>query len=238
VAKVAEDDEFRRYTLLDVDLMYYFGAKRNLAAAKAAWPEVEKHLKTHQDAAPEFDRASADFQQDQEKHQRAFERICIHLENVDVRVGMAMAPVLEHLAITHMLCASCLEAHINQHARDVLAGKEYDDFDKISLTGKWRFLPKLLGKPGFESGAEPFQSFDRLVGWRRREEWNSKPIPDFREKLGLTIKQGEAAVAATRSMLEELGTQLGKPIDAAIWDELDTWTYFNVAFGSTKVTLK
>src|SRR5439155_11137514 len=106
---------------------------------------------------------------------------------------------------THLLCASCLEAHINQHAKDVLAGKEYDDFDKISLTGKWRFLPKLLGKAGFESGTEPFQSFDRLVGWRndlihykrRREEWNSKPIPGFLEKLGLTIKRGDAAVMAT-----------------------------------------
>jgi hypothetical protein len=90
------------------------------------------------------------------------EPIYIQMEGAEFDIGSAYGPYMQHIALTHILCATAAEAHINVVAKGRLKGKFKDNFEKISLEGKWLFLPKILGKAGFDQGAEPFQSFSKL----------------------------------------------------------------------------
>jgi hypothetical protein len=66
----------------------------------------------------------------------------------------------------YILGVACLEAHINMLAEERLPSKSFDEFDHLSLVGKWLFYPILVSAGSFDPGAEPFQSFQQVV--RRR----------------------------------------------------------------------
>ena len=60
------------------------------------------------------------------------ESLCIQLENMEESIGFNYAPILEQIAIAHLMSAACLEAHINRRAKDHLEGKMFDEFDQHS----------------------------------------------------------------------------------------------------------
>src|SRR5262245_40026376 len=72
---------------------------------------------------------------------RKQEPLATQMESAEHDVGVAHAPRLEALATTHVLCAAALESHVNLRAHALLAGKQLDHFERISLEGKWLFLP-------------------------------------------------------------------------------------------------
>jgi hypothetical protein len=60
-----------------------------------------------------------------------------------------------------------MEAHINSIADQRFGNSTQILFDRLSLDGKWLFLPQLVGVGEvFDTGGEPFQSFKQLI--RRR----------------------------------------------------------------------
>jgi hypothetical protein len=215
--------------------MYYHVARRNLEAAKKAWPNVQKELAAFDVLDKKYDRIEAE-SHDYDK----LEPLAIQLGHQSESVGFRYAPVLEHLATVHLLSVNCLEATINLMARDRLTGAMFDEFDKLTVVGKWLFLPKIFKLKGFDAGAEPLQTFIQMVKWRnllthyrqKREPWNGFRLPTFLGSLGLTIEDGERSVRATRRMVQEIHDQFKEEMDHG-WDA-DNWTYFGIAFERSK----
>jgi hypothetical protein len=144
------------------------------------------------------------------------EPVYIQMESADYELGAAYAPFLQSLALVHILAAASLEAHINSHAAG-LQGILYRTFERSSLESKWLILPRLIepARPGFNPGAQPFQRFHRLIGFRnalvhyrsRVEDWKPPGVPTFLDELGLTKGDAEASLNAVRGMVAELARQ-------------------------------
>lgn len=121
------------------------------------------------------------------KYYEQIEGLAVQIENAEYQLGERHGPFLQSLATVHILCTASLEAHINVRAQDLLEGRVRDAFERLSLDAKWLLLPKVLGLPGFDPGAEPFQSFDCLIRTRNklvhykvhREPRRSPGVPAF-----------------------------------------------------------
>ncbi len=144
---------------LMVDAMY-------LNAAEQAFERATKGRGTVEKAMGKVERLNQRRDYILEKHNGnshaaydELEPISICLESAENDLGVAHAPVLQALALVHILAAGALEAHINGQGIERLPGKHFELFEELSLEAKWITLPKLLGLTGFDVGAEPFQSF-------------------------------------------------------------------------------
>jgi len=152
------------------------------------------------------------------------EPVYIQMENADYELGMAYAPFLQSLALVHILAAASLEAHINAHAAS-LEGILHRAFERSSLESKWLLFPRLIepARPGFDPGAQPFQGFHRLVGFRnslvhyqsRVEDWQPSGVPSFLGELGLTTRDAEGSLSAVRGMVAELARQFS--LEEPLW---------------------
>jgi hypothetical protein len=104
----------------------------------------------------------------------------LELHNHWQPVQLAATELIRTVATAHMLCAASLEAHINIRAENLLGGKDYEEFDKLSIAGKWLFYPILKGVTGrFDPGAQPFQKFQILI--KRRND-----LVHYKEKKAKT----------------------------------------------------
>jgi hypothetical protein len=231
----AASRDWEEVSTLKVDLMYFTAARRCLAAAEEAWPAAENAVKEHQELWDKSEEILARHGGDFEKAGREIERVSQRLIDQGFVVGQSYRPVLENVAMTHLLCSAALEAHVNKRAKQKFSGRFFDDFDKLSLTGKWLFLPQILGHKTFDPGAEQFQSLERIVKWRnglshykeRQETWLlEKPVPGYLESLGLTIPAGEQSVKATLNLVEALAGLLKEEFDDRLWNLDGQWSYF------------
>lgn len=148
------------------------------------------------------------------------EPIYIQMDGASESAGFAYSPLLEAAASAHILCAAALEGHINSRASELLVGKMQHKFEFLDLEFKWLLLPKLLGKEGFDVGAQPFQGFaklikfrNKLVHYKQREEHRTENgIPTSLADLGLTIEDAANSVSCVRQMISALATQLGNDL--------------------------
>ncbi len=198
-------------TSLASDAIYFNAARRALAQARALKPAVDAaHLRWSQLQA----RARAADQLDVDGEQA---HLGYALEEEEPRIAQAYGPYIEALAVTQVMAASALEAHINDQASARLARRAFENFDKLPLEGKWLFLPRLVPEDqrsgsGFDPGAEPFQGFAKVVKARndlvhfktKREEWVAGEAPASLSKLGLTLDAAERSLVAAEAMIRRL----------------------------------
>ncbi|MFX1521792.1 MAG: hypothetical protein ACFFCD_17945, partial [Promethearchaeota archaeon] len=197
-------------------------AKTGVDQAHTAWSELEEK---EQEILARYDGDAFAAYND-------IEPIAIQMDGMHTDLEIAYKPYLEHIALTHILCASSLEAHINLRAKDLLAGQNYNHFDRLTLEGKWLFYPKLIGAPGFNAGEEPFQSLSKLVKNRnalihfkgKKEEWKMGEMPSFIRKLYLDLENAEKSINAVKGMVKALATQLKE--DEPDWIEGEPLSYF------------
>lgn len=136
------------------------------------------------------------------------------------------------LASVHVFCVTALEAHINCLAKQYFTGPALDSFDKLSLEGKWIFLPRILGAPGFDVGQQPFQDFTGLLKYRNTlvHHKNRKGVsasgPVLKGRLGLTIAEARRSIEAVAGMVKLLATQTNRP--QPHWITLRKNEYFQV----------
>src|ERR1700733_585279 len=98
---------------------------------------------------------------------------------------------------------------MNVRASETLVGRIREKFEFADLEFKWLAFPKLIGKDGFDPGAEPFQSFVKLIKFRNglvrykkhKEQWQHPGVPSFLGKLGPTIEDSSDSVKCVRRML-------------------------------------
>ena len=199
--------------------MYYDAAMKNLWLAKDAIPNIDSATAAANATQKKIDALNkSGFSMTVE-----FERLAIQIESEETRLSAAYGPYLQHLASVHILAAASLEAHINQRAKSEFSGSMWDTFERCSLEAKWMFFPHLRDCDAFDTGAEPFQGFGRLIKRRndlthykpRREAWQSAGVPAFLDNLGLTIDHGEASIRTAEQMIVKLAVMLGE--EAPLW---------------------
>jgi len=228
---------FTHHTTLLLDAMCFHAARRNYHAAAQCVPTIRK---AESDFSISLQQETAILERHKDDPDSLYdehERLAIMMGSQEYEIGLAYGSFLQCLAIVHILCATSLEAHINIRAKETLKGRFFRDFERISLEAKWLFLPKLLGIAGFEPGAEPFQSFARLIKHGneivhykgRKEEWNRQGgVPSFLEKLGFTLEAAENSLDCVRNMITALANQLHQ--ETPRWLHIEEDGYFGSEF--------
>ena len=122
-------------------------------------------------------------------------------------------PVIRHFSLAKILLVASAEAYINEVAAIEIKGQSpQDEFDKLSIIGKWLFLPKLLKmKTIFYLDRDPLQSFSKLVRSRNKLiHFKFKPrklvdydIPPFIDGLSLSHKETEEAFKSVKNLISE-----------------------------------
>jgi hypothetical protein len=206
------------YSTLRADAMYYHAAKMSYKAAAVAKNGIKRANKDFALLCDKEEVILNKYDRDYSKAYDELEPLYIQMDGSEYDIGAAYGPYLQNIAITHILCATTVEAHINVLAKEKLSGRAHDNFERISLEGKWLFLPSLLGKPSFEQGAEPFQSFSSMIKYRnelvhykgRKEEWKliSGGEPKLLDKLGLSLTKAKKSLEAVRNIIISLSDRL------------------------------
>ena len=228
---------FAHYTTLSFDAMCYHAARRNYNSAAECIPRIRQAENDFNELLQRetalLEKHGNDLDATYDEH----EQLAIIMENREYEIGSAYGPFLQHLATVHILCVTSLEAHINIRAKETLEGRFFEDFERKSLKNKWLFLPRHLGVPGFDPGAEPFRSLSRLVKCRnsivhykgRKEEWNREGgVPTFLKVLGFTIEATEDSLNCVKSMIAALANQLHQ--EPPHWLYMEDGGYFESEF--------
>ena len=207
-------------TVLAVDAMYFHAAKQAFNRARTATKGIgkaEERVARVQARIDRLDELHEQHKTDDSTHYDKFEPLAIQMDSVEYEVGSAYGPFLQDLATVHVLSTAALEAHVNIRGQELLAGRLWEVFERLSLDAKWLLLPRLLGLTGFEVGAQPFQDFDRLTRVRnklvhyrvQREPWRGSAVPpEFLKELGLSLDTAERSLVTVRDMAKELARQL------------------------------
>ena len=207
-------------TTLLIDAMYFHAAKIAYATAKKSLIGIGKARKAFSDLRYEETEILDRYNGDSYRAYDELEPVYIQMENAEYGIGAAYGPYFQNIALTHILCTTTAEAHINLIAKVHLEGKFRKIFEKISVEGKWLFLPKIIGDTTFDQGTEPFQSFSGLIKYRNelvhykgiKESWESleKGMPTFLDKLGLSLRRARKSIQAVRDMIQELSRMINK----------------------------
>jgi hypothetical protein len=211
---MSDENEFR--ITLAIDGIYYGQAKFmcELASTK------DKEFIASQKPIEETKQGILNYlnnpkRSDDDEDEEVFDHFSSELHRHWQPVSLAATELIRTVATVHILCATCLEAHINIRAERTLTGKHFDEFDKLSLSGKWLFYSALIGGKCLDPGRQPFQSFQRLVKFRnalvhyrvksgRSKTYDPYDVPPFVKELGLRSEAAVDSVSIVREMVAEL----------------------------------
>ena len=232
-------ESFPRWnTVLAVDAMYFQMALRVRSEFRGARSKVSKAEGRAADVQAEIDRINEMRNQRRIEHDTHYDKVeplAIQMEDLEYDVGVAYGALLKPVATIHLLCVASLEAHINIRAEQSMSGRLWQSFERLSVSAKWLFFPSLVGLVGFDPGAQPFQSFGRLIKIRnklahykpRREPWTVTGVkPEFLNDLGLTVEDAERSISTVRSMVTHLAKQLGEQKPS--WLEAGMSNFFEI----------
>lgn len=223
-------------THFSVDAMYYHAARQAQVRAGCSEQKINE-IKTRWDSLDKaYEETLKKYGDNITTGYDELEPIAIQLSNVHDELGYVYAPLLKEVSIVHILCVATLEAHINSVARDLLNRSDLDHFKDLRLISKWRFLPKLVGLPGFDAGKEPFQGFSRLLKFRNKlvhhkgskEKWVYGAAPHFIEELGLTFADSQNSTKSTEAMISELAQRRGIEPPKWLQEDIDDTSYFKL----------
>jgi len=218
-------------TRISLEALYYYSASYHLNEAKKTLPELQKALKRYSELEKEEKLL------DEKKDYDEFESVAIQIiDHLNPLIESLYKPLLEGVALTHILCVASLEAHINVLAKDNLSGKIFDTFDNLSVESKWLYFPLLLGVQSFNPGIQPFQDFSSLVKTRNAlmhyrpkiEGFTGEPVPKYLDELGLTINKAEISLNIVPKMILYLANLMNKPIPD--WINNEPFSYFFTLF--------
>ena len=231
--KSHDGEKSRRYTL-NLDGAYYsealdrFGAVKKLEPAYDRWvSEIEK--KQHEISAREAKYADPADAYDE------VESLCIQLNGDWDSLQPIALSYIQNAASVHILCFACLEAHINVRAEEKLQGKAFNEFDKLTTTGKWLFFPKIVGAGEFEAGLQPFQSLQRLatrrnslVHYKTRVDYRQYgfEVPNFVDELELRVPGLQNSLDAVKGMVVRLAEMEKRGLPG--WLTNEYWDVFGL----------
>lgn len=118
-----------------------------------------------------------------------------NLKRAEEQLADAFGRFVQSVALTHILCIMALEAHINMVAQEQFVGKTFEEFDKLSVKGKWLILPGIAGKQTMDPGKQPYQGFSHMI--RRR---NALVHPKTNELQELLTKSGDPNILLQKGL--------------------------------------
>lgn len=197
---------------LVLDGLYYIGAKEallELTEVDAKYAEIEKELES-------INKAIFDIEKKYTRREDAYdetEHLIVQLSGYWDECQTISSRLIRGTSTIHMLCASCLEAHINIRAQARLHTNDFSAFDKLSLYGKWLFYPKIIRISCFDAGKEPLQGLARLVkirnqlvhfkGMKSYHDFGLQ-LPNFIAQLDLRWEAAEKSLITTRELVSQL----------------------------------
>jgi len=136
-------------------------------------------------------------------------------------LAVLVAEEIEASAESIILSATCLEAFINGVAQDRLDASLWPALEGLRTVDKWLAISSILGVPKcFDKGKNPFQDFDKLVGWRNSlVHYKHKPrqpieVPGLGTVTALNAichaANARKAVDTTRAMMTTLTSCLNE----------------------------
>src|SRR3989338_1114761 len=193
--------------------VYYHTARKHLKGAQAHYEPLKKVIDNIFDLDEKIKGIEAKYENKLDAYDET-ERFCIQLDSLYSEMTDKYLPVIRDIALVHILNALCLEAYINKIALNRLNPKSsFDDFDRLSLEGKWFFIPRLIKNPKtFDKGTKNFQGFKNIIKWRnnlvhfkgKTEDWRSYLPPEFFEDLGLKIECAQQSCDTAKNMIKKL----------------------------------
>ena len=232
-----EEPIITSYLKFGIDALYFNAACQNYHFAVQHWPKVFNGQKEYRHLIEQRNELEKRLGDDAVEENPIFYEAMSKIEFQAITIRKMFNPSLQYMATIHILCAGSLEAHINAIAKSALSGVIFDSFEKAPLELKWHTLPKLINLNGFKNGEEPFQNFSRLVKFRnallhyksKKEKWTSPDrMPEFLEKLGLTLPLSKRSIDTVADMVIGLSKQMGKSVPD--WLNLQETEYIDVDF--------
>jgi hypothetical protein len=216
---------------LALDGIYYLEAKRMTKLAVAKDKEFVKWATFLTERNKEIDEIFKDpSRDDDEAHD-----LCVEVDRHWQSVDHAATELIRKVAATHILSAASLEAHINVRAQQVLNGKTFEEFDKLSISGKWLFYPLLVSAGRFDPGKKPFQQFQTLIKRRnalvhyrvkRAKTRHPYDMPPQVDELGLRHAASKESLMAVSAMVKSLAKMEHR--DVPDWVDNDWCSAFEV----------
>src|SRR5258708_1176522 len=129
-------------TVFAADVMFFQSAKAALTKAQTATkgiPRADRRLYRHMEKLriPQGG-MEEDYEGNRPKGSyEKFESLAISAESFEYEVTEAHGPLLQQLALVHILSAISLEAHINIRAETLLSGRFWSSFERLNIDVKW-----------------------------------------------------------------------------------------------------
>ena len=225
---LGESESMNYKSSLDAYAMYYDIAKKSVAQLQSQMARVQRakqELKDCDAVLREIEAEQLSEKQLQEHDQ--YEHLCIQIEQLGLSLAAEYGSLFQSICVTHVMCGACIEAIINQVAREELPSSEFDQFDKLSPYGKWLLLPKLCRVEFPDASDALMARLKRLVSRRnslvhykpKQGDWYLTDEPDFVETLGLTTDEAEYSLQSTAMLIEELHQAFN--LERPVWLDAD-----------------
>ena len=230
------EPEFSKWKVdLCLEGVYYHSAREQLKSAKIHYEPLKQIIDTIFDIDEKIKRIKAKYENKLDAYDET-ESFCIQLDSFYSEMTDKYLPVIRDIAFVHILNAFCLEAYVNKIALNRLNPKSsFDDFDRLSLEGKWVFLPRLVKGPRtFDKGTIIFQGFKNIIKWRnnlvhfkgKNEQWRDYLPPQFFDDLGLKIEYAQQSCVTTKNMIKKLCEYCSITIPK--WLDVNFWGVFEL----------
>jgi hypothetical protein len=127
------------------------------------------------------------------------------------RIEHFYEPVIRCFSTSKILLVCCIESYINVVASAAINGKKQDEFDKLSIMGKWLIIQDIIKiKRKFGLDSFPLQGISQLIADRNKlvhfkglkTSLNSLEIPKFIESLKLNPNECEQNIKAVQLLIK------------------------------------
>lgn len=118
-------------------------------------------------------------------------------------------PVLRYFSTAKILLVCCAETFINEVSFVALNGRSLQEFDKLSIIGKWLLLQDILKiEEPLKINAQPLQDFSELVKERNKlvhfkgeKKKLDFKVPDYIYNLKLTDKDCRKNIESVKNLI-------------------------------------
>ena len=147
-------------------------------------------------------------------------------------------PVVRHFSTAKILLVCCAETFVNEVATVILKGRGKEEFDKLSIIGKWILIQDLMNlKKKMTIDANPLQGFAQLVSERNKlvhfkgskKSLESFQIPDYLNDLSLIPKSCLVNFKSVKELIRNF-SENWQGSDGPLWLNAGDTDYRNPCF--------
>ena len=213
---------------LDLAGIFYVSAFINIIQGEKEYHKllkgVEKYKKVYKTREKKYPTNSDDF-------------ITLMLSEIR-NIEILYEPVIRCFSIAKILLVCCAESFVNEVASVVLKGRKLDEFDKLSIIGKWLFIQDLLHlEDKFDLDRNPLQGFNLLVKERNKlvhfkgieGTLKALEIPNYIDDLKITPQHCRANFESVKDLIRTLNLKW-KGSYGPNWLDVEVNSYRNPCF--------